>query len=79
MKINCSKYNEVRLQDVNEYLTNCNQFRRNCFRVGRYLGSVMIDKISFPLYAGDEVLIHNVSFSLAYGEDSYFDCELEIN
>lgn len=79
MKINCSKYNEVRLQDVEKLLTNCEQFRTNRFRKGRYLGSVVVNKISFPLFAGDEVLIHNVSLSLSYGEDSYFDCELEIN
>lgn len=79
MIIACSKYNEVRFQDVREFLKDQNQFVRNRFRVGRYLGSVDVHHVSFPLFAGDEVVINNVSLSLAYGDDSYFDCELVIN
>ena len=79
MKINCSKYNEVRLQEISDKIQPQTGIRRNHFCMGRYLGSVDIDGVSYPFFSGDEVCINNVWLSLAYADDSYFDHELYIN
>ena len=79
MKIKCSKYNEVCLKDVKDFISKPCQIRKSYYNNGVFLGSVIIDGVSYLLHAGDDVCINNVWLSLAYGDFSYFDCVLDIN
>lgn len=79
MIIICSKYNEVRLQDIKDLIKPQSGIRRNHYCMGCYLGSVDLDGVSYPFFSGDEVCINNVWLSLVDADDSYFDHELIIN
>lgn len=79
MKIRCNQFNEVRLQDVEKYIIYPSQIRRHNPRVGVFCGYIIVDDWRYPLYAGDEIVINNVSFSLAKGNFTEFIYYVEIN
>lgn len=78
LKIRCSKYNEVCFTDIKPFIKNEVQVHRgkNGVLVGQtYLANGNI----INLYSTDKVDVYNVSFCLAFAEDSYFGNEIQIN
>lgn len=87
MKIKASKFNEVRLSDVAQFIKSPSQIIRPECSNGVLLGQISLkDGSVMRLYAGDEIRINNVQFPLAapssfpFSEnEDYFNSEIEIN
>ncbi len=80
MKIKTSKYNEVRLSDVAQYIKYPAQIVKPSALNGVFIGEVRYDNGKKErVYSDYEVRIKNVQLPFAAGEDSYFNCEIEIN
>ena len=80
MKIKTSKYNEVRLSDVAQYIKVPAQIVRPSTPNGILIGDVKYeDGKKERVYSDYEVRINNVQLSFSVGEDSYFNSEIEIN
>lgn len=80
MKIKTSKYNEVRLSDVAQYIKVPAQIVKPSFPNGVLIGDVHYeDGKKERVYSDYEVRINNVQFPFAAGEDDYFNSEIEIN
>lgn len=80
MKIKTSKYNEVRLSDVAQYIKVPAQIVKSPWLNGVFIGTVQYENGQIErIYSDDEVRINNVQLPFAAGEDSYFNCEIEIN
>ena len=80
MKINTSKYNEVRLSDVAQYIKVPAQIIKPRFTNGVEVGEVRYeDGKKERIYSDYEVRINNVQLPFAVDKKSYFDCEIEIN
>lgn len=80
MKIKTSKYNEVRLSDVAQYIKVPAQIVKPSFPNGVFIGEVSYENGKKErIYSDYEVCINNVQLPFAAGEDSYFDSEIEIN
>lgn len=80
MKISCSKFNEVSLLEIEEFVKSKSQIRYSEWRDNNvFVGCLLIDGICYSMKAGDEVCINNVWLPLASGNIDYFDCEIIIN
>lgn len=80
MKIKTSKYNEVRLSDVAQYIKVPAQIVKPSTPNGVLIGDVLYeDGKKERVYSDYEVRINNVQLPFAVGEDSYFNSEIEIN
>lgn len=80
MKIKTSKYNEVRLSDVIQYIKVPAQIVKPSTQNGVLVGEVHYeDGKTERVYSDYEVRINNVQLPFAAGEDSYFNSEIEIN
>lgn len=80
MKIKTSKYNEVRLSDVAQYIKVSAQIIKPSTPNGVLIGEVRYeDGKSERVYSDYEVRINNVQLPFAAGEGSYFNSEIEIN
>ena len=80
MKIKTSKYNEVRLSDVTQYIKVPAQIVKPSTPNGVLIGDVHYEDGKMErVYSDYEVRINNVQLPFAAGEDSYFSSEIEIN
>lgn len=80
MKIKTSKYNEVRLSDVAQYIKIPAQIVKPATPNGVLICEVHYeDGKNERVYSDYEVRINNVQLPFAAGEDSYFNREIEIN
>lgn len=80
MKIKTSKYNEVRLSDVAQYIKVPAQIIKPSMSNGVLIGEVQYeDGKKERVYSDYEVRINNIQLPFAAGEKSYFDSEIEIN
>lgn len=80
MKIKASKFNEVRLSDVIQYIKVPAQIVKPSTQNGVLVGEVRYeDGKTERIYSDYEVRINNVQLPLAAGEGDYFNCEIEIN
>lgn len=80
MKIKTSKYNEVRLSDVAQYIKVPAQIVKPSTPNGVLVGEVRYeDGKSERVYSDYEVRINNIQLPFAAGKESYFDSEIEIN
>ena len=80
MKIKTSKNNEVRLSDVAQYIKVPAQIIKPSKPNGVLIGEIQYeDGKKEQVYSDYNVRINNVQLSFAAGEESYFDCEIEIN
>ena len=87
MKIKASKFNEVRLSDVAQFIKSPSQIIRSECSNGVLLGQISLkDGSVMRLYAGDEIRINNVQLPLAAPSsfpfpenEEYFNSEIEIN
>lgn len=80
MRIKTSKYNEVRLTDVAEYIKVPAQIVKPSTPNGVLIGEVIYeDGKKEQVYSDFEVRINNVQLPFAVGEDGYFNFEIEIN
>ena len=81
MKINTSKYNEVRLSDVAQYI----KVPAQIVKPSTPTNGVLIGEVQYEdgkkerVYSDYEVRINNVQLPFAAGEESYFCCEIELN
>ena len=80
MKIKTSKYNEVRLADVAQYIKSPAQIKKKVTPNGVLISDIFYQngKKDF-IYSDYEVVINNVRLPFAVGDDNYFNCEIEIN
>ena len=80
MKIKASKYNEVRLSDVAQYIKVPAQIVKPSTPNGVLIGDVQYeDGKKERVYSDYEVRINNVQLPFAVGADRYFNSETEIN
>lgn len=80
MKIKTSKYNEVRLSDVAQYIKVPAQIIKSSSPNGVLIGEVQYeDGKKERVYSDYDVRINNIQLPFAAGEESYFDSEIEIN
>lgn len=80
MKIKTSKYNEVRLCDVAQYIKVPSQIVKPSTPNGVLIGEIHYeDGKTERVFSDYEVRINNIQLPLAEGKESYFDCEIEIN
>lgn len=80
MKIKTSKYNEVRVRDVAQYIKVPAQIIKPSTPNGVLVGEVRYeDGKTERVYSDYEVRINNVQLPFAAGEESYFNSEIEIN
>lgn len=80
MKIKTSKYNEVRLSDVAQYIKVPAQIIKPSVPNGVLIGEVQYeDGKKERVYSDYAVCINNIQLPFAAGEESYFDSEIEIN
>lgn len=76
----CSKYNEVKFEDIKPYIKRENQIHRGDTENSARIGEIRLtDENLINIFACDEVSIYNVRFCLASAKDSYFDHEIQIN
>lgn len=79
-KIKCSKYNEVRLEDVKAAVGNNYHIVKSELLIGVFVGwGLLANKKETKVYSNDSVCINNVILPLAKAEEDYFCCELIIN
>lgn len=79
IRIRCTKYNEINVSDVREYITSNAQIKRGIRDVAMYAGSVNIDDSIVKIYSTDTLVIHNVELPVAVCKDCEYDHELIIN
>lgn len=80
IKIKTSKYNEVRLSDVQKYIKVPAQIIKPSCTNGVYIGTITYDNGQTErIFSDYAVRINNVHLPFAAGESAYFDSEIEIN
>lgn len=81
MKIKTSKYNEVRLSDVAQYI----KVPAQIVKPSTPTNGVLIGEVQYKdgkkerVYSDYDVRINNIQLPFAAGKESYFDSEIEIN